>query len=176
MAALDTATALIVVDLQVGTTGNPAIQPVDEVVARGDSLARAFRARGLPVVIATVTATPPGRNDVGSQTMQLPEPLTTPVIDVADTDIVVRRGTWSAFAGTDLQERLADVTQVVIAGVATSFGVESTARAAYDLGYSVLVVTDAIKDMRPAAHGASVANVFPILGETATTAEVLGLL
>lgn len=67
----------------------------------------------------------------------------------------------------------AGVSQVVVAGIATSVGVESTARAAYDHGYHVVLVTDAMSDMDAAAHRHSVATVFPRLGETAVTADVL---
>jgi nicotinamidase-related amidase len=67
------------------------------------------------------------------------------------------------------------VTQVIIVGLATSFGVESTARQAYDLGYNVVLVTDAMSDMRAEAHDNSVSRIFPILGETGTTGDILGL-
>lgn len=60
--------------------------------------------------------------------------------------------------------------------MATSIGVESTARSAYDLGYNVVLVTDAMTDRTPEAHDNSVSRIFPRLGETATTAEVLKLL
>ncbi|MET0860021.1 MAG: isochorismatase family protein, partial [Microbacterium sp.] len=68
------------------------------------------------------------------------------------------------------------VTQVVLAGVATSFGVESTARGAYDLGYNVVVATDAITDLRMESHDASVTRVFPVLALTGSTAEIIAAL
>jgi hypothetical protein len=69
-------------------------------------------------------------------------------------DLEVTRGGWSAFAGTGLAEQLRarDVRQVVLVGVATTFGVESTARDAYDAGFSVLVVSDAVTDRSAADH------------------------
>jgi len=54
--------------------------------------------------------------------------------------------------------------------------VESTARSAYDLGYNVVLVTDAITDRDADAHRHSVEKIFPRLGETDTTAKVLQLL
>ena len=63
------------------------------------------------------------------------------------------------------------VTQVVISGIATSLGVESTARSAHEHGYHVVLATDAMTDRDPAAHANSVDRVFPRLGETATTIE-----
>ena len=68
------------------------------------------------------------------------------------------------------------VTQVVLTGVATSAGVESTARSAYDLGYNVTLVVDAMTDRDADAHRHSVEKIFPRLGETATTDDVLKLL
>ena len=65
------------------------------------------------------------------------------------------------------------VTQVVIAGISTSVGVESTARSAYDLGYNVVLVVDAMTDRDPEAHRHSVEKIFPRMAETATTEDVL---
>ena len=61
-------------------------------------------------------------------------------------------------------------------GIATSAGVESTARSAYDLGYNVVLVTDAMTDRDAEVHRLSVEKVFPRLGKTDTTARVLQLL
>jgi nicotinamidase-related amidase len=72
--------------------------------------------------------------------------------------------------------RLHGVTQIVLTGVATSIGVESTARSAYDLGYNVTLVVDAMTDRDADAHRHSVEQIFPRLGETAKTDDVLNLL
>jgi nicotinamidase-related amidase len=69
-----------------------------------------------------------------------------------------------------------DVTQVVIAGVATSAGVESTARQAHELGFNVTLAVDAMTDMNSDAHINSVTQIFPRLGETGTTRDVIDLL
>ena len=68
------------------------------------------------------------------------------------------------------------VTQVVIAGVATSIGVESTARQAHELGLNVTLAVDAMTDMNPDAHSNSVTRIFPRLGETGATWEIIALL
>ena len=85
---------------------------------------------------------------------------------------------WGAFHGTDLdvQLRRRGVTQVVLTGIATSAGVESTARAAHEHGYHVAVVIDAVADRDEETHRHSIERIFPRLGETGTTAEVLGLI
>ena len=85
---------------------------------------------------------------------------------------------WSAFAHTDLEHYLKQhgVTQVVIAGIATSLGVESTARQARDLGFNVTLATDAMSDRSAEAHHHSVQFIFPRLGERGDTADIITLL
>ncbi len=93
-------------------------------------------------------------------------------------DHKVTKHTWGAFPNTDLDAFLkeAGVTQVVLAGVATSIGVESTAREAYALGFNVTIATDAVTDLNLAAHENSLTRIFPRLGETGTTREIIDLL
>jgi len=177
---LDTTAALIVVDLQVGTLSTPTAHPAAEVLGRAVQVIGAFRERGLPVVLGNVTGTPVGRTAYGAGAREFPAEWSAlvPELDPQSSDILVTRATWSAFAGTDLNAtlRARGVTQLVIVGVATSFGVESTARAGYDLGYSVSVVEDAITDRSADSHAASTTRVFPALGEVGTTAELLSAL
>jgi len=177
---LDPRTALLVIDLQKLTLGNPTVHPVADIVSRSAALAAAFRAADRTVVLAAVAGSPAGRNDYGGGGRDYPAELTelAPELEPHASDIVVKRSTWSAFAGTELRATLQQlgITQVVIVGVATSFGVESTARAAYDFGYNVVIVTDAITDLRAESHENSVGRVFPALSQTATTAELLAVL
>ena len=173
---LDARPALLVIDLQRGTLSNPMAHPSDIVVANATKLLTAFRSRGLPVVLANVEGTPGGRNDYGGSARQYPPEFTelVPELDRQPDDLTVTRRTWSAFAGTDLHATLSasGVTQVVIAGVATSFGVESTGRDAYDLGYNVVLAIDAMTDIRVESHENSLTRVFPLLGQTGTTSEI----
>jgi nicotinamidase-related amidase len=177
---LDPTTALIVVDLQAGLTGLPTVHPLGDIVANAAALADAFRAKGLPVVLVNVAGTAPGRTERGDHARDLPDGFTDllPALNRQSGDKTVTNYTWGAFHNTDLAEHLdgLGVTQVVIAGVATSFGVESTARQAHEHGYHVTLVTDAITDINLAAHDNSTRHVFPALGETGTTAEILALL
>ena len=96
----------------------------------------------------------------------------------SDDDIMLDKRGWSSFAGTDLDRTLRDrgVTQVVVVGLATTSGVESTARQAYDLGFHVLVVGDAINNPDAQEHEHSVTRVFSTLGQVCTTDEVMRLL
>jgi nicotinamidase-related amidase len=177
---LDPMTALIVVDLQKGVVGLPLAHPIDPVVARACALADAFRARSLPVALVNVAGAAPGRTEQPPQTGLRPEGWADliPELNRQPDDIVVTKRTWGAFAGTDLEARLKarGVTQVVVAGVATATGVESTARQAYELGFNVTLAVDAMTDRRPEAHDYCVKNVFPRLGETGATREIVDLL
>jgi nicotinamidase-related amidase len=94
--------------------------------------------------------------------------------DVPVAAVVQRAAQRSAFHDTGLDTLLRDlgVTQVVLAGISTSSGVESTARAAYDYGYHVVLATDAMSDPDADAHRNSIERIFPKTGETATTAEI----
>ena len=62
---LDTTVALVVIDLQKGIIGLPTVHPAGEIISRAAQLARAFREKGLPVVLVHVTARAPGRTDAG---------------------------------------------------------------------------------------------------------------
>ncbi|MFJ1926290.1 MULTISPECIES: isochorismatase family protein [unclassified Streptomyces] len=177
---LDPKTALVVVDLQKGITGLPTAHPSADVVAHAATLAGAFRAKGLPVVLVRVTGGAPGRTEGPARSGQPAADWAdiVPELGPQDGDIVVTKLTWGAFYGTDLdlQLRRRGVTQVVVAGIATSIGVESTARSAYEHGYHVTVATDAVTDMSAEAHDNSVERIFPRLGETDTTDAIIKLL
>jgi nicotinamidase-related amidase len=179
LTALDPKTALIVIDLQQGIVGLETAQPAAEVVARAATLAEAFRRHGLPVVLVNVDGGAPGRTE---QPRRGERPAgwsdLVPELRQQPSDILVTKRTWGAFMRTNLDVGLNDlgVTQVVIVGIATSAGVESTARQAYELGYNVTVAVDAMTDMNADAHANSVTRIFPRLGETGTTAEVIELL
>jgi nicotinamidase-related amidase len=181
LTALDSNTALIVVDLQKGIVGVPSIHPMGDIVARARTLLDAFRRHGLPVVLVNVAGTAPGRTEQPPRlTGALPEGWIDLIAELnrQPGDIVVTKRTWGAFANTDLEARLKAlcVTQVVVCGVATGTGVESTARQAYEQGFNVTLAIDAMSDGRANAHAYSIANVFPRLGETGTTNDVIELL
>jgi len=178
---IDPKTALIVIDLQQGIVSLPTVHPIAEVVKHARTLADAFRHRGLPVVLVNVAGGAPGRTERPPRNgAPFPAGWTDliPELNQQPTDIVVTKRTWGAFASTDLEDRLKalDVTQVVIVGVATGTGVEATARQAYEHGFNVTLAIDAMTDMRPEAHDYSLAQVFPRLGETGTTQEIIDLL
>jgi len=181
LTTLDPKTALLVVDLQKGLLGNPFVHPISEVVAQARALIDAFRAQRLPVVLINVAGGAPGRVEQPRRlTGPIPEGFTefAPELGQQPDDIVVTKRTWGAFASTDLEARLKalGVTQVVVVGVATGTGVEATARQAYEAGFNVTLAVDAMTDARPEAHDYSLKNVFPRLGETGATQEIIELL
>jgi nicotinamidase-related amidase/MFS family permease len=179
---LDPTPALVVIDVQKGLRSAPTVHPVEEIAGRAATLAGAFRAKGLPVVLVNVTGGAPGRTEVtGASAGQVPPPDWADLVEALEPqpgDHRLTKERWGAFHGTSLDEdlRRLGVTQVVLAGVATSIGVESTAQAAHEHGYHVVLATDAMTDLDADAHHNSVERIFPRLGERATTSQLVALL
>ena len=178
--ALDPKTALIVVDLQKGIFG--MLQPLqaEPIVQNASALTKAFRSRGLPVVLVTVAGGAPGRTETPPRAREFPAGWMDliPELDRQPSDHLVVKRTWGAFVNTGLADHLRGlgVTQVVIIGVSTSAGVESTARQAYEHGFNVTLATDGMTDLNAEVHTNSVTRIFPKLGETGTTHDILHLL
>jgi len=176
---LDPHTALIVVDLQKGIASYVPERPFAQLLERNQALLAAFRARHLPVALVNVSGMAPGRNELpvgGTPPAGWDELL--PELNAQPGDIRVTKYTWGAFVRTGLEQRLRalGVTQVVVTGVATSIGVESTARQAYELGFNVTLAIDAMADLSPDAHDRSIRLIFPRLGETGSTQDIINLL
>ena len=182
-ATLDPETALILIDLQHGITALPTVDQSDQIVARGAQLAGAFRAHKKLVVATRVAFSPDGGDVIKTRTAAngaCPKPAP----DYADLhtelnlgggDISVTKRGWNAFYGTelDLELRRRKITGIVLAGISTSIGVESAARAANERGYELTIVTDAVTDTSERAHLNSLEAIFPHIAELATTKEVL---
>jgi nicotinamidase-related amidase len=177
---LDLKTALVVIDLQKGLVGFPTVHPMGGILASATVLTSAFRRRGLPVVLVNATGVAPGRTERSHRLEGLPADWAdlVPELNAQPGDLLVTKRTWGAFTNTDLEARLKalGVTQLVLAGVATSIGVESTARYAHELGFNVTVALDAVTDLSLETHDNSVSRIFPRLGETGSTREIVGLL
>jgi len=139
-----------------------------------------FRARGLPVALVNVAGGAPGRTEQKRPAGHFPMdgPTSFPNSAGSPATIAVTKRTWGAFPSTDLERQLRarGVTQVVIAGIATGTGVEATARQAYEAGFNVTLAIDAMTDMCAEAHDNSIEYIFPRLGETGTTQEIIDLL
>ncbi|HEY0797801.1 MAG TPA: hydrolase [Candidatus Baltobacteraceae bacterium] len=184
---IDPIAALVVIDMQKGVLGLPTFSPTQVVLKHVVALAEAFRAKALPVVLVHVAWSPDMR-DVLKTRVQAPPPARTLPADFSDfveelradskRDILILKRQWGAFYGTelDLQLRRRKVTNIVLCGIATSIGVESTARDAVERGYNLTFASDAMTDMNQDAHDRALQVIFPRIGEIGTTAEVLDLL
>lgn len=180
LTAIDPKAALILIDLQKGVTRQATAHPVEQIIERCSALAALFRQHRLPVVLVNVTGAAPGRADQKRSMASLPPDYAelVPELGQQPQDHVVTKRTWGAFSNTDLHDYLREngVTQLVIGGVASSIGVESTARFAHELGYNVTLAVDAMTDMNADAHYHSVTRIFPRIGECAHTEEIIALL
>ncbi len=178
--ALDERSALVVIDLQKGLLAYPTLQPLPELIARAAELAGAFRRRGLPVVLVNTSGPAPGSTDQARKARSWPDDWMEFVTELAQQpdDFVVTKSAPGAFGDSSLAAdlRWSGVTQVVIVGVATSNGVEATARAAYDLGFNVALPLDAITDVDAPSHDHCVTRIFPRIARTGSTSDVLALL
>ena len=176
---IDKVAALVVIDLQKGIVGLPLAHPGKEIVERAARLARVFREKGLPVILVNVAGRAPGRTEAQFNVSPPPDWADLiPQLGQQPQDRLVTKRSWGAFLHTDLDAQLKNlgVTQIVLCGIATSIGVESTARQAYELGYNVTLAVDAMTDLHADAHQNSLARIFPRLGETGSTRDVLDLL
>lgn len=175
---LDPHVALVVIDLQKGITQLASAHPMSDVLERAVELAVAFRQRHLPVVLVNVVGAAPGRNEQAPSSAPRPSDWSelVPELDQQPEDIVISKSTWGAFTSTELEAALRErgVTNIVLCGVATSIGVESTARQAHERGFNVTIALDAMTDRGLDAHHNSVVRIFPRLGETGTSAEIIG--
>jgi nicotinamidase-related amidase len=180
VSVLDPQTALIVIDLQQGIVAYPAAHPIDGVIQNAVALIEAFRRKELPVVLVNVDGAPGGRTEQSRAPRTFPDGWSAliPELNVQPGDHLVTKRARGAFTHTDLEAylRAKGATQVVIVGVSTTAGVESTARQAFDLGFNVTLAVDAMTDSDPDAHHNSITRIFPRLAETGPTAAIITLL
>ncbi|MEO6636783.1 MAG: isochorismatase family protein [Ginsengibacter sp.] len=179
--ALDENTALVLIDLQNGIMKQPLAHAVDDILLNVNHLITAFRKKALPVVVINVNpvgaAWTTSRKDSGAtprpsgnEWYQLSDQL-----KLSDGDVYITKHTWNAFFETTLHEELQkkSITGIVLAGISTSFGVEGTARAASELGYNISFATDAMTDGKEEGHLRSIQLIFPRMGETGTTEDII---
>ncbi|MGB9331459.1 MAG: hydrolase [Steroidobacteraceae bacterium] len=174
-------TALVLIDLQKGVLARPVVpHPATSVFERSKRLAPRFRTARSPVVWVRVSfardfadaprakvdepsnfgALPPGWDE-------FPEPL-------HPADVMVTKRQWGAFYGTDLdlQLRRRGVRTIVLGGIATSIGVESTARSAWEHGYELVICEDLCADLSAETHAFSFKHIFPRLARIASSEAI----
>jgi nicotinamidase-related amidase len=177
LSELDPRPALILLDLQKGVTGIPGIAGMPEVLDRCVRLATAFRERKLPVVLVNVLSPAPGRTDLKRPAFQFPDDWTelVPELNQQPEDILISKHSPGAFIGTGLHNELAQrgVTQVFLAGLVTTNAAFATGSSAFDHGYNVVFIADAMTDRDAEAQEYYITKIFPRLGEIETTDNVL---
>jgi nicotinamidase-related amidase len=182
---IDTNTALVLIDLQKGVISMVKDQPIEDVLEKAAQLLAAFREAELPIVIVNVNPAGASFTKIRTQlslTVKGPQPALAPdfleiipEIKTTEEDIFITKNAWSAFCETTLHEELQNrnISQIVLAGVSTSIGVEGTARDASEYGYNIAFAVDTMLDRVPDAHAHSIKNIFPRIGELGTAEEII---
>jgi nicotinamidase-related amidase len=188
MLALDPrTTALALIDVQKGILSQPlAPHGAAQIVQNAARLGLHFDEVGALVVLVHV-AFSGNAIDRLSLPVDAPTAQAAPPADWADfapeigslrAGIVIKKRQWGAFYGTelDLQLRRRGITTIVLAGIATNFGVEQTAREAWQHNYAVVVVEDAVTSVSEEMHKFSIDKILPRIARVRSTAEIVGAL
>lgn len=177
--------ALVVIDLQKGIASvgrQLAPYAPEAVIQNAAKLADAFRKNGMPVFLVHVMSTGADRlnviaDDQGWGGQQRPADWAdfVPELGPKDTDIIITKKQWGAFYGTDLelQLRRRGISTIVLCGISTNHGVESTARFAYEYGFQQIFVEDAMTSMSAEMHNAAIDIAFKRMGRVRKTQEIL---
>lgn len=179
-------TALVMIDLQHGIVSR-AVAPHSgaQVVEKAKVLADALRAQGgtvvwVHVLLNELLALPADNSMHKPGTPPAPAIASelVPEIGQQDGDVVIAKRQWGAFHGTNLEQQLRrrGIDTIVLGGIATNFGVESTARAAFDRGYELVFVEDAMSSMAADAHQFACRHIFPVMGKVRSTRHVIDAL
>jgi ureidoacrylate peracid hydrolase len=120
----------------------------------------------------------PGDPDSPLITGGTPEARVVRPLEPAAADFIVPKHRWSAFHGTylDLALRTRRIDTLVLAGGSTDVGIASTAFAARDLDYNLVIVSDACTSPEPDNHEQLMRRVFPRMARVRTTGEVVAML
>jgi nicotinamidase-related amidase len=177
-------TALVLIDLQKGIMGRDLTpHSAEQVMKLGSALANSFRKAGAPVVLVNVAFS---KDFKDALRQPVDQPLSAPpggfpenfseLLDglAQPGDILITKRQWGAFHGTelDLQLRRRGIQTIVLGGVATNIGVESTARKAWEHGYAVVLSEDAISGMSAEMHKFAIGNIFPRISRVVQSAEL----
>jgi nicotinamidase-related amidase len=176
MIALDPrTTALVLIDLQNGILGRQ-LAPVsaEDLIERSKTLARRVRAAGALVVLVNVKPPLDGPMRQVDEPSALPKVLPAGFADLAPglaepSDILITKSTWGAFFHTDLDAKLKSrgVRTIILGGVATHVGVDTTARQAWELGYELVIARDVTTSMAVEPHDATMRYIFPRIARVA---------
>ena len=180
-------TALVVIDLQKGVASIP-VQPHSSasVIKNATDLADAFRKNGMPVFLVHVVASEGDRLKPNADVQpwiigqKIPNDWSDfiPELGPKDNDIVITKKQWGAFYGTDLdlQLRRRGLDTIVLCGISTNAGVESTARFAYEYSYQQIFAEDAMGARSAEEHANSVNYTLKRIGRVRSTEQILAAL
>lgn len=181
-------TAIVVIDLQKGIARMPGAPIASAtVIANTARLLSAARRAGAQPILVHVGGSPDGADRLhpaADQSMQRAAGLSPdwsdliPELDCQPADIVILKRQWGAFYGTDLdlQLRRRCLATIVLCGIATEIGVESTARDAYERGYELVFASDAMTGIHAEGHANSLERIFPRMGRVRTTDAIVAAL
>lgn len=179
-------TALVVIDLQKGILQMEAKpHSAKDVIANAAKLADAFRTNSMPVfLVRVVMGSGTMLKAISDETFQKPPNMAPDWADFAtemmpqSNDVVVTKRQWGAFYGTDLELglRRREIDTIVLCGIATDYGVESTARFAYEYGFQQIFAEDAMSSRSEEQHTAAVNFVLKRIGRVRKTEEILNAL
>ncbi len=175
-------TALVLIDLQNAIVSRQlAPHSATEVVSRSAALAEAVRASGgtavyVRVLVSDILSLPADRSGPRPSGPMPPEASElVPEAGFREGDVLITKRQWGAFYGTNLEQQLRrrGIRTLILAGIATNMGVESTARAAQDQGYELVFAEDAMSSLSAELHQFSVQNIFPMMGRVRSSAEIM---
>ena len=182
-------TAIVVIDMQKGIAGLPGGAPHTKsaVIANAARLLAAARTAGAQPILVHVGGAADGADRLKPtsdqpmrSTVALPPGWSEliPELDRQPGDIVILKRQWGAFYGTDLdlQLRRRNLTTIILCGISTEFGVESTARDAYERGYELIFAEDAMTGSTAESHANSVGRIFPRMSRVRSTEQILAAL
>lgn len=179
-------TALVLIDLQNSNVSRElAPHSAEKVVGNCVLLAQEMRGRGAMVIYVHVLVnelpTPPADMPLrppGTPAALYDASRLAPQAGVDAADIVIAKRQWGAFYGTelDLVLRRRRIDTLLLGGIVTNFGVESTARAAFDRGYALVFAEDAMSGIEAEAHQFACRSIFPRMGRVRSTRTLIDML
>jgi nicotinamidase-related amidase len=179
-------TALVVIDLQKGIV-NREFSPYTgaQVVKNASRLVNAFTKKGAFVVLVRVSSID-GKDMLKPNTGLKTNPVKFPegwdslvpeLENIKNAHVVTKRQ-WGAFYGTDLdlQLRRRGIDTVVLCGISTAIGVDTTARETYQNGYNQIFAEDAMTAGTKEEHDYVCKYIFPKIGKVCTSEEIVCML
>ena len=182
-------TALVIIDLQKGIVSMPSVpHSSEQVMNQTNSMIKAFHKNNVQVIFVRVAYSADSKNALNLEVDERPfiaganRPADwseiIPELEKKENDVVVTKRQWGAFYGTelDMELRRRGIKTIVLCGIATNYGVESTARDAYERGYNIIFTEDAMSSRNADDHNFAITRIFPRIGRVRKTEDILDAL